>query len=157
MEEKRIKKIFDQCLRGLNYIHKKGIIHRSIKLNNIIIDSNDRVKIINFKYAIEKRRIDNEKIQIGIFTAPENKSGEYNKKVDIYSLGIVFNSLMYFSNKLPDSKGGYSDNLYRLIKNMIKIDKTKRPSSEKIYLEFKNNYYNLMRAYLNFFCIFITG
>ena len=135
----------------MNYIHKKGIIHRSIKLNNIIIDSNDRVKIINFKYAIEKIRNDNEKIQIGIFTAPEIKEGKYNEKVDVFSLGIVFNSLMYFSNRLPNYRGSYSDYLYHLIMKMTERDKTKRLSSEEIYLIFKNNYYNLMRACLKCF------
>ena len=137
IEEKRLEKIFDQCLRGLNYIHKKGIIHRSIKLDNIVIDSNDKVKIINFKYAIEKSNNDNAKVNIGIFTAPEIKSGEYNEKVDVYSLGIVFNLLMYFSNKLPNNNGNYSDYLYQIIKEEIK-DITNRPSSQKIYLEYKN-------------------
>ena len=150
IEEKRLEKIFDQCLRGLNYIHKKGIIHRSIKLDNIVIDSNDKVKIINFKYAIEKSNNDNAKVNIGIFTAPEIKSGEYNEKVDVYSLGIVFNLLMYFSNKLPNNNGNYSDYLYQIIKEEIK-DKKNRPSSQKIYLEYKNNYYNLMRACLKCF------
>ena len=147
IEEKRLEKIFDQCLRGLNYIHKKGIIHRSIKLDNIVIDSNDKVKIINFKYAIEKSNNDNAKVNIGIFTAPEIKSGEYNEKVDVYSLGIVFNLLMYFSNKLPNNRGTYSDNLYQVVKNMLK-DKTTRFSTEDIYLQFKNNSNNLMRACL---------
>ena len=147
IEEKRIGTIFDQCLRGLNYIHKKGIIHRSIKLDNIMIDSNDRVKIINFKYAIEKDKNDKAKVNIGIFTAPEIASGEYDEKVDVYSLGIVFNLLMYFSNKLPNNRGTYSDNLYQVVKNMLK-DKTTRFSTEDIYLQFKNNSYNLMRACL---------
>ena len=151
IDEKRIEKIFDQCLRSLNYIHKKGIIHRSIKLDNIVIDSNDRVKIINFKYAIEKNNNDNAKVNIGIFTAPEIKEGNYDEKVDVYSLGIVFNLLMYFSNKSPEDKDGYSDYLYQIIKNMIIVNKTNRLSSEKIYLKFKNNYYNLMRACLKCF------
>ena len=150
IEEKRIGTIFDQCLRGLNYIHKKGIIHRSIKLDNIMIDSNDRVKIINFKYAIEKDKNDKAKVNIGIFTAPEIASGEYDEKVDVYSLGIVFNLLMYFSNKLPNNRGTYSDNLYQVVKNMLK-DKTTRFSTEDIYLQFKNNSYNLMRACLKCF------
>ena len=151
IEEKKIEKIFDQCLRGLNYIHKKGIIHRSIKPDNIVIDSNDRVKIINFKYAIEKSKNDNAKVKIGIYTAPEISNGAYDEKVDVYSLGIVFNLLMYFKDKLPDDKGSYSDNLFQRIKNMLKERGTNRSSSEEIYLEFKSNYYNLMRACLKCF------
>ena len=157
IEEKKIEKIFDQCLRGLNYIHKKGIIHRSIKPDNIVIDSNDRVKIINFKYAIEKSKNDNAKVKIGIYTAPEISNGAYNEKVDVYSLGIVFNLLMYFKDKLPDDKGSYSDNLFQRIKNMLKERGTSRPSSEEIYLEFKNNYYNLMRACLKCFVFLLQN
>ena len=102
MEEKRLLKIFIQCLRGLTYIHEQNIIHRYLKHDTIIFDSNDQVKIINFKYAIEKDKNDNNKIDIGFLTAPEMKKKEdYDEKVDVYSLGIIFTSLAYLSSKLP--------------------------------------------------------
>ena len=102
MEEKRPPEIFIQCLRGLTYIHEQNIIHRYLKHDTIIFDSNDQVKIINFKYAIEKDKNDNNKIDIGFLTAPEMKKKEdYDEKVDVYSLGIIFTSLAYLSSKLP--------------------------------------------------------
>ena len=61
-----------QCLRGLKYIHEQGLIHRSIKHDNIIFDSNYKIKIINFKYSIKKEN-DNEIIDIDRLTAPEMK------------------------------------------------------------------------------------
>ena len=141
MEEKRLLKIFIQCLRGLRYIHEQNIIHRYLKQDTIILDSNDHVKIINFKYAIEKDKNDNNKIDIGILTAPEmqNKNG-YDEKVDVYSLGMIFSSLAYFSPKLPSKK----DRLHNAIKKMINKEKTERPTSKESFFDFMNIYYPII-------------
>ena len=150
IEEKKLVKIFIQCLQGLNYIHKIGIIHRSIKLENIIIDSNSRVKIIDFTKAIEKKENDNKIIDIGVFTAPEMKNKKrYDEKVDVYSLGMVFNLLTYFTDKIPDNCGKYSDVIFINIKKMLA--KEMRTSIKEIYLDFKKIYYNLVRASLQCF------
>ena len=75
IEEKKLLKIFFQCIKGLYYLHKNGIMHRSIKLNNIVMDSNDRIKIINLKYATKEKN-SKTKIKVGLFTAPEILDGE---------------------------------------------------------------------------------
>ena len=152
MEEKRLLKIFIQCLRGLRYIHEQNIIHRYLKQDTIILDSNDHVKIINFKYAIEKDKNDKNKIDIGILTAPEMKNKEvYDEKVDVYSLGIIFSSLAYLSPKLPSENNRvYSDKLYNAIEKMKK-ERTERPTSEESFLDFTNIYYNPIIAYLKSF------
>ena len=51
VQEEKLIKIFLQCLNGLVYIHSKGIIHRNIKLDSILLDSNLNVGIIDFKMA----------------------------------------------------------------------------------------------------------
>ena len=76
IDEKKLLNIFVQCLRGLKYIHEQGLIHRSIKHDNIIFDSNYKIKIINFKYSIKKEKNDNEIIDIDRLTAPEMKRKE---------------------------------------------------------------------------------
>ena len=146
IDEKKLLNIFVQCLKGLKYIHEKGIIHRSIKHDNIIFDSNDKIKIINFKYSIKKTENDNQIIDIDRLTAPEMKKKEgYDEKADVYSMGMIFSSLAYLSSKTnPTKKGNYSRRLYSNIEKM----KNERPSSSEIYLDFINMYYEAIRACL---------
>ena len=118
IDEKKLLNIFVQCLRGLKYIHEQGLIHRSIKHDNIIFDSNYKIKIINFKYSIKKEN-DNEIIDIDRLTAPEMKKKQgYDERADVYSLGMIFSSLAYLSSRTKqkeDDKVGYSLRVYMII------------------------------------------
>jgi serine/threonine protein kinase len=48
INEKQAKFIFKQILDGLYHCHAQGIIHRDIKLDNILLDSTGVVKIGDF-------------------------------------------------------------------------------------------------------------
>lgn len=48
LDEDAAKLIFKQLIEGLSYIHSKGIIHRDIKLDNILLDGKGKVKIADF-------------------------------------------------------------------------------------------------------------
>ncbi len=45
LDEDVAKVVFKQIIEGLGYIHKKRILHRDIKLDNILLDGKGRVKI----------------------------------------------------------------------------------------------------------------
>jgi len=47
-DEDTTKSLIKSILKGLSYIHSKGIIHRDIKLCNIMLQSDDDLKIIDF-------------------------------------------------------------------------------------------------------------
>jgi serine/threonine protein kinase len=38
-------------MSGLNYIHEKGIAHRDLKLQNILLDEDCKIKIMDFGFA----------------------------------------------------------------------------------------------------------
>ena len=52
MKEIEVKDIMRQVLSAVAYIHSNGVVHRDIKLDNILLDSQLKVKLIDFGFAI---------------------------------------------------------------------------------------------------------
>ena len=93
LSENTSKIIFKQIIEGLKYINKKGIVHRDIKLDNILIDLNNTVKICDF--GVSKRISENE-IMIDHcgtpgYIAPEiyKNKGYEGFQCDIWSCGVT--------------------------------------------------------------------
>jgi serine/threonine protein kinase len=48
LDEETAKVLFKQIIEGIGYIHSKKILHRDIKLDNILLDGKGNVKIADF-------------------------------------------------------------------------------------------------------------
>ena len=86
-------KIFKQILTGLKYLHDKGIMHRDIKPDNILIDANNNIKITDFGIsALYKQGYDflssgYSRVGRRDYVCPEIINGQhYDYKCDIFSL-----------------------------------------------------------------------
>lgn len=87
------KYILRQTLLGLKFLHDKHIVHRDIKSDNILADSNGEVKLADFGYSAQltqERDARSSKVGTVCWMAPELIKGErrYDTKVDIWSFGI---------------------------------------------------------------------
>ena len=40
-------------MSGVNFLHSKNIMHRDLKLSNILLTDNDKIKICDFGLAVE--------------------------------------------------------------------------------------------------------
>lgn len=103
-------RLFRQVLEAVSYIHSSGFIHRDLKPTNIFIDKSNNIKVGDFGLArssqffsavskdnqVAPRNKDLSTV-VGTFfyTANEVASGDYDEKLDMYSLGIIFFEMCY--------------------------------------------------------------
>jgi eukaryotic-like serine/threonine-protein kinase len=102
-----LKKVLDiaiQVCDGLASAHEKGIVHRDIKSDNIMMTSKGQVKIMDFGLAKVKgaTKLTRAGSTIGTaaYMSPEQAQGlEVDHRSDIFSLGVVLYELL--TTKLP--------------------------------------------------------
>eukprot|EP00494_Astrolonche_serrata_P025735 UN25996 len=92
--EKKIKKFMLQLISGIDYCHSKGMFHRDLKPQNILIDNGDTLKIADFglsrEHAIPLPPLTHEVITLW-YRAPEILLGSktYSGAVDMWSIGCI--------------------------------------------------------------------
>ncbi|CAD8174046.1 unnamed protein product [Paramecium pentaurelia] len=145
-------------LSGLRHLHDLEIVHRDIKLQNILFTDSQRMdslKISDFGFACKKSEIQYINPRCGTlgYTAPEvfSQPCSYDEKVDIYSAGIVFYNLLTFKNPFGNLEnisdlikfninGDYNEThlentklnnplAYNLLISMLQKESNKRPSA----------------------------
>lgn len=99
LKEDVAKCLFKQIIESLAYIHKKNILHRDIKLDNILLDSEGQVKICDFGVGkiVKKGEKMTEQCGTPAYIAPEilRDQGYYGFAVDIWSAGVVLYAMLY--------------------------------------------------------------
>lgn len=119
-EECVVSSLTRQVLSGLAYLHHEGILHRDLKADNILLDTDGTCKISDFGIS---KKTDNiygndatNSMQGSVFwMAPEvvrSQGKGYSAKVDIWSLGCVV--LEMFAGRRPWSKEEAIGAIYKL-------------------------------------------
>ncbi len=152
LNEQIAKYIFKQIILGLQFIHNHNIVHRDIKLDNILIDLDNKIKICDF--GVSKRVVNNDKMfdhcGTPTYIAPEilRNKGYEGFGVDVWSSGVVLYAMLSGTvpfkgndlNELHDviMKGSYkeikdiSNEASHLLKCILEVDPRKRISVNDI-------------------------
>ena len=90
-------KFFRQIIYGLDFLHSHSLCHRDMKLENILLDEYDNVKIADFGFARwMKDNIADTQCGSPHYAAPEvSRGGQYDgRAADIWSCGVIFYTLL---------------------------------------------------------------
>lgn len=109
-EESEVIKLGRDICAALVLCHSKNILHRDIKPENIFINEDGNYKLGDFGVSKIMSTAPMSMASTGIgtpeYAAPEQFSGKHDKRVDIYSLGLVLYELSN-QNKLPFAASTY--------------------------------------------------
>ncbi len=157
LDPSEARQIMKQILNALIYVHSLGIVHRDIKMDNVIVDCNRRIKLIDFGFSIKLPK--NAKISVfcgtPAYMAPEivTKKQYQGEMADIWATGILFfklvtglypfkgNSERELFQKISSGKfeipAGVSSELKGLINRILKVNPSERPTAKEVlYLFF---------------------
>jgi MAP/microtubule affinity-regulating kinase len=152
LEEPEARRIFKQVLLGIEYSHHKNVTHRDIKLENLLLDETNNVKIIDFGFSTCFSHDKKVKMFCGTpsYMSPEIVARvEYTgPPADVWALGVLlyvllcgcypfrgqsdrelYKKIQYGQFSIPQhiSQGARS-----LISRIMRIDPNKRPSVHDI-------------------------
>ncbi|EAR97534.2 Serine/Threonine kinase domain protein (macronuclear) [Tetrahymena thermophila SB210] len=153
LPESEAKTIFRQILNAVNYCHQNDVIHRDLKLENILIsEETNEIKLIDFGFSIQAPN--DKKLNMFCGTAsymsPElvQQQDYYGKPTDVWALGVLLFVLL--QGRFP-FKGKDDNELFKkickneykissdvslgaqnLIKTIMKINPLERPTTKFI-------------------------
>ncbi|XP_015433048.1 PREDICTED: serine/threonine-protein kinase MARK2-like isoform X2 [Dufourea novaeangliae] len=152
MKEKEARAKFRQIVSAVQYCHQKKIIHRDLKAENLLLDSEMNIKIADFGFSNEFTPGNKLDTFCGSppYAAPELFQGKKydGPEVDVWSLGVILYTLVSGSLPFDGStlrelrervlRGKYRIPFYmstdceNLLKKFLVLNPTKRASLETI-------------------------
>lgn len=116
--------IFAGCCRALHFLHARGLLHRDLKPDNILVTSDGTPRLIDFGLP---------GFGTPAYWAPEAKAGLYDVRSELYALGLSFLESVEGRIDIPDF---FRDLLLRLVAE----DPSARPSSAVSLIKFLNRH-----------------
>ncbi|KAL2103776.1 hypothetical protein ACEWY4_000644 [Coilia grayii] len=110
LSETEARNLFRQITSAVHYCHKSGVVHRDLKLENILLDQNMTVKLADFGLSnhYERGRMLDTFCGSPLYASPEIINGQpyQGPEVDCWALGVLLYALVHGS--MPFNGASYS-------------------------------------------------
>jgi serine/threonine protein kinase len=122
LSEAHIKMLLYQTLRGVEFLHLSGVIHRDLKPCNLLITKESDVRICDFGMARTIHEVEpgalSEYVVTRAYRAPEvmARPRRYDTKIDIWSVGCIFAELLFRCVLFQGKE--YQDHLASIIRTL---------------------------------------
>jgi len=140
----KVQKVFTQLVGAVLYVHNSQCVHRDLKLENILLDKHENVKLCDFGFT---REYEGKASYLQTFcgticySAPEMLKGEKyaGEKVDVWSLGVILYALLCGElpfdedddnatrTKILSSEPKWPDHLTPDARSLLEVLLSKRP------------------------------
>jgi DNA-binding response OmpR family regulator len=93
------------CSDAISYAHRRGVLHRDLKPDNLLLDENGILKIIDFGIAclVNTQKLNEAIMGTPAYMSPEQIRGErLDARTDVYSMGVIVFELLAGQGPLPD-------------------------------------------------------
>ncbi|KAK2646208.1 hypothetical protein Ddye_021403 [Dipteronia dyeriana] len=131
------RKLFQQLIEGVSYCHTKGIFHRDLKLENVLVDSKGNIKISDFGLsALPQHFRDDGLLHTTCgspnYVAPEvlNNRGYDGATSDIWSCGVILYVIL--TGYLPFDDRNLAVLYQKIFKGDAKIPKWLSPGAQNM-------------------------
>ncbi|KAI5710097.1 hypothetical protein M8J76_012177 [Diaphorina citri] len=139
IDEDKGRRWFSQLADAIDYCHKKSVVHRDIKCENLLLDDKYNIKLSDFGFA-RKYSVNNTDYKQNLsetfcgsyaYASPEILKGvPYTpQQSDIWSMGVVLFAMVY--GRLPFDDTNYSELLKQVQKRVVFPESPRLSSSCK--------------------------
>ncbi|XP_062861056.1 NUAK family SNF1-like kinase 1 [Trichomycterus rosablanca] len=127
LNERETRHFFRQIVSAVHHCHKKGVVHRDLKLENVLLDDNYNIKIADFGLSnlYHKDKLLQTFCGSPLYASPEIVNGRPYRgpEVDSWALGVLLYTLVY--GTMPFDGGDHK----RLIRQISKGEYREPPQS----------------------------